>query len=483
MTHLVAIDLGADSGRVVLGTLAAGRLQLTVVHRFANVPQSQPDGLHWDISALWAGIREGLALARRQAAGPVASIGIDTWGVDYGLVDDNGQLQEPPWHYRDARTTGIAEEVDRLIPRAELFARTGTRSLSFNTIYQLVAAQRANPAGLAQAQHRLLTIPDLFTCWLSGVQVNEWTNAGTTGLTRAGRPEWDYELIARLGLPAHLFGSIVRPGTVVGTLRPALAAELGFTGDLPRILVPGCHDTASAVAAMPTTDPGTAFISCGTWSLMGVLAAQPATGADALAADLSNEIAVDGRIRLLQNIMGLWVWQECRRDLIAQGSELSHAELARLAAVAAPVGQTFAINDPSLLAPSSAGVPMIDRVRALAAGLPTATPGELFRRITEALAAAYARCRGELERVTGSPITALSLMGGGCRNELLCQLTADACGVEVIAGPDEGTALGNLLVQARGLGLVDAAGMAALAAASTAPICFRPERLSHHAQI
>ena len=478
MPHLVAIDLGADSGRVVLGTLADRRLQLSVVHRFANVPQSLPNGLHWDIPALWTGIRAGLALAQRQADGPVASIGIDTWGVDYALVDEHGQLQEPPWHYRDGRTTGRAEEVDRLIPRAELFARTGTRSLSFNTIYQLVAAQAANPAWLARPQHRLLTIPDLFTCRLAGAQVNEWTNAGTTGLTRAGKPEWDHELIARLRLPAHLFGQIVRPGTVVGALRPELMAELGFTGAPPRIIVPGCHDTASAVAAMPTTAPGTAFISCGTWSLMGVLADQPATGADALAADLSNEIAVDGRIRLLQNIMGLWVWQECRRDLIAQGTDLSHAELARLAAAATPAGQTFAINDPSLLAPSSAGVAMIDRVRALAGGLPTATPGELFRRITEALAAAYARCRIELERVTGVQITAISLMGGGCRNELLCQLTADACGVDVIAGPDEGTALGNLLVQARSLGLVDAAGMAELAAASTAAVTYRPARIS-----
>ncbi len=478
MTNLVAIDLGADSGRVVLGSLAGGRFQLSVVHRFANVPQTLPDGLHWDIPALWAGICEGLALARSQADGPVASIGIDTWGVDYALVDQNGQLQEPPWHYRDGRTTGQAEAVDQVIPRAELFARTGTRSLSFNTIYQLVAAHAANPASLARPQDRLLTIPDLFTYRLCGIQVNEWTNAGTTGLTRAGKPEWDHELIARLGLPAHLFGSIVRPGTVVGTLLPALAAELGYATDQTRVIVPGCHDTASAVAAMPTTAPGTAFISCGTWSLMGVLADEPATGADALAADLSNEIAVDGRIRLLQNIMGLWVWQECRRDLIVQGTELSHAELARLAAAALPAGQTFAINDPSLLAPSSAGVPMIDRVRALAGGLPTATPGELFRRITEALAAAYARCRNDLERVTGVRITALSLMGGGCRNELLCQLTADACGVEVIAGPDEGTALGNLLVQARSLGLVDAAGMADLAAASTAAVRYRPAQLS-----
>ena len=478
--QMIAIDLGADSGRVVLGTLTGDRLTLDVVHRFANTPQQVAGHLRWNIHALWSGIRKGIHLAKKNAVEPVASIGIDTWGVDFGLVDQAGQLIDQPIHYRDERNHGMPELVHAIVPREELFARTGTRSLVINTIFQLVAINRSAP-DLLRSAHRLLTIPDLFSCWLSGTQANEWSNAGTTGLTLAGKPEWDRKLITQLGLPNHLFGTIVKSAADLGPLRDELAAELGFS-ERPRIIAPGCHDTASAVAAMPTSASGTAYISCGTWSLMGVLADQPATGADALAADLSNEIAVDGRIRLLKNIMGLWVWQECRRDLVAEGTELSHAELAELAAAAPAAADVIDIDHPSLLTQSRPDDRMIDRIRRLASAqnLAAATPGELFRRITEGLAAAYARCRTGLEQVTGQPITAISLMGGGCRNRLLCQLTADACRVPVLAGPDEGTALGNLLVQARSLGLVDDAGMARVSAASSELATFTPAAGLHH---
>lgn len=472
--QMIAIDLGADSGRVVLGTLAGERLTLEVVHRFANTPQHINGHLRWDLPALRLGIRTGIRLAKQQSSGPISSIGIDTWGVDFALVDQAGELLDPPIHYRDERTLGMPEVVHAVVPREELFARTGTRSLVFNTIFQLVALQRTQPELLQRAK-RLLTIPDLFNCWLSGTLANEWSNAGTTGLTCAGKPEWDRRLIAQLGLPDHVFGPIVRSGADLGRLRESLAHELGLS-ELPRIIAPGCHDTASAVAAMPSSALGTAFISCGTWSLMGVLTDRPVTDAAALAADLSNEIAVDGRIRLLKNIMGLWVWQECRRDLVAEGTELSHAQLADLAIAASPHTLTLHIDDESLLAPSRNGDRMIDRVRRLAAvhGLPATTPGELFRRITESLAAAYARARLGLELVTGQRVTAISIMGGGCRNKLLCQLTAESCGVPVLAGPDEGTALGNLLVQARTLGQVDNAGMARVSAASSEIAHFFP---------
>lgn len=481
--QMIAIDLGADSGRVVLGTLSGERLTMEVVHRFANTPQQVNGHLRWDLPALWLGIRTGIRLAKQQANGPVSSIGIDTWGVDFGLVDQAGELIDQPIHYRDERNIGMPELVHVVVPCEELFARTGTRSLVINTIFQLVALQRSHPELLRRAT-RLLTIPDVFNCWMSGTQANEWSNAGTTGLTCAGKPEWDRRLIAQLGLPDHVFGPIVRSGADLGPLRDSLATELGFS-ERPRVIAPGCHDTASAVAAMPSSAPGTAFISCGTWSLMGVLADHPATDAAALEADLSNEIAVDGRIRLLKNIMGLWVWQECRRDLIAEGTELSHAQLADLATAASAQTPTVHIDDESLLTPSRAGDRMIDRVRRLAAvhSLPAATPGELFRRITEALAAAYASARIGLERATGQRISAISLMGGGCRNRLLCQLTADACGVTVLAGPDEGTALGNLLVQARTLGQVDDAGMARVSAASSEISTFSPVAgLQHRAR-
>ena len=472
VTRLIAIDLGADSGRVVLGTLTGGKLAMQVVHRFANTPQRVAGHLRWDIDALWRGIREGLRLARAQAGGPVASIAVDTWGVDYALLDAAGNVLDQPIHYRDERTVGVPETVAQLVSAEEQFARTGTRGLIFNTAFQVFAEQRERPELLKRA-HRLITVPDLLGFWLSGTMANEWSNAGTSGLTIAGKPEWDRNLISELGLPDHLFGPIVRSGADLGAMKAELAQELGFA-ERPRIIAPGCHDTASAVAAMPTAVPGTAFISCGTWSLMGVLLTKPVTGAEAFASGLSNEIAVDGRIRLLKNIMGLWVWQECRRDLQGEGVDLSHAALAELATNTAPQSAVFDIDHPSLLVPSSAGERMIDRVRRLGGALPMATPGELFRRITEALAAAYAKTRLDLEHITGQPVRALSLMGGGCHNKLLCQLTADACGVPVLAGPDEGTALGNLLVQARSLGLVDDAGMAAVSAASSEIASYTP---------
>jgi rhamnulokinase len=471
ITRHLAIDLGADSGRVVLGTFDGERFAMEVVHRFPNTPVRVDGLLRWDIEALWAGIITGLQAAQTLAKAPIISLAVDTWGVDYGLLDAAGTLIDQPVHYRDERNLAMPEQVHAVVPKAELFARSGLRGLVFNTIFQLVAEQGQRPQ-LLQRARRLLTIPDLLAYRLSGVMANEWSNAGTTGLTLAGKPAWDLELMQRLGLPTHLFGNIVASGTVLGTAK----AELGFSAPLPVVMAVGGHDTASAVAAMPVLDEGYAFISCGTWSLVGVLNPTPVTSAEAFAGELSNEIAVDGRIRLLKNVMGLWVWQECRRDLIAAGEEFSHAELARLAAEAAPAEVTLDIDRLELLGQSQPHDRMIARIRRQAGelGLAAATPGEVFRRIVEALAAAYQRSRVALERATGKPIMGISLMGGGCHNQLLCQLTADVTGLVVVAGPDEGTALGNLLVQARGLGLVDAAGMARVSAASSTLATYRP---------
>ena len=458
----LAVDLGADSGRVILGTEVGAEIHQEVLHRFPNVPQRAADGsLHWDIEALWTGILAGLRLGA--ATGPIDSIAVDTWGVDDGLVAAEGNLLEAPYHYRDARTEGIAEEVTGLFGRETLFARTGTRSLPFNTVFQLVAHQRHDPGLLARA-HRLLTIPDLLAYRLSDTMANEWTNAGTTGLTKAGEPAWDLELIRDLGLPEHLFGTIVRPGTILASLRPDLVTSLGFTGRAPRIVAPGAHDTASAIAAMPVSDAGTAYISCGTWSLMGVLCDRPLTTPAALAADLSNEVSVDGRTRLLRNIMGLWVWQECRRDRLAEGLDADHGALAALAAAAPEGPLTLAagaidINHPDFLPPSVPGNRMLDRLRrhAAARGLACADDGALFRRITEALAAAYAACRTGLEEATGQSITRICLLGGGVRNRLLCDLTSQASGLPILVGSEEATALGNLTVQVRALGQAVAA--------------------------
>ena len=471
MSYHIAIDLGADSGRVVLGSFDGTRFDRDVVHRFANTPQRVDGLLRWDLESLWLGITTGLRLAQERAGEAIASVGVDTWGVDYGLLDDQGQLIDQPVHYRAERNLSQPERTYRTMSQADLFARSGTRSLPFNTIFQLLAEREQRPA-LLQRAARLLTMPDLLAWKLSGVMANEWSNAGTTGLTRAGQPAWDTGLMELLGIPSRLFGAIVSSGTVLG---PALST-LGFAFPAPQVMTVGGHDTASAVAAMPTAAAGTAFISCGTWSLMGVLTPTPVTTMAALSGGLSNEIAVDGRIRLLKNIMGLWVWQECRRDLIAEGRELGHAELAALAAAAAPEHLTIDIDASELFPPSQPHDRMIERVRrqATVLGLPAATPGDLFRRLVEGLAAAYQKARLALEQATGTPVQGISLMGGGCRNQLLCQLTADATGLPITAGPDEGTALGNLLVQARGLGLLDAVGMAWVSAASSELATYRP---------
>jgi rhamnulokinase len=469
--RLAAIDLGAESGRVVVGTLAGGRFALEVAHRFPNRPRQTTDGLRWDLDDLKAGIIAGL-----RAAGPVAAIGVDTWGVDYGLVDAAGNLLEAPWHYRDPRTAGIDAELAKRFGADALFARSGTAALPFNTIYQLVAHQRRDPALLARA-HRLLTIPDLLHHWLSGTMANEWSNAGTTGLTVAGRMEWDRELIADLGLPAHLFGPIVSSGSTFGRLRPELMTACGLTGEAPRIITPAAHDTGSAVAAVPGDAATAAWISCGTWSLMGLVTDQPVTTPAARLAKLSNEVAHDGRTRLLTNIMGLWVLQECRRAWAATGGPDDYAVITSLAESALP-GAVVDVDDQRFFAPGSVADTMPERVRAWCRehGQPEPeTPGAIARAILAGLARAYRGTLDRLRTVTGAQPTVIHLIGGGSRNRLLCRLTADACALPVLAGPDEATALGNLLVQARGLGvLADDAALRRTAVLSAGVEEFRP---------
>ncbi|MBA2479206.1 MAG: rhamnulokinase, partial [Planctomycetes bacterium] len=417
--------------------------------------------LRWDLESLWAGIIAGIAAAAARA-GSIQSIGIDCWGVDYVLVDQAGTPLEAPYHHRDGRTAGIPEEVYRIIPEAELFARTGTAPLAFNTIFQLVAARKADPQLLARA-HRLLTMPDYLHYRLCGRMANEWTNAGTTGLTVAGKPEWDAQLLARLGIPAQLLSPPVRPGTRLGAMTGALAARLGLS-EPPMITVPACHDTASAVASLPARlpfagleDAARAFISSGTWSLMGTLVPAAITGEDSRLSRLSNEIAADGRIRLLKNIMGLWVVQECRRAFALAGRDHTYERLTALAVAAAPGTLALDVDDARFFPPGIPGDTMPDRVRAWFAerSAPIADDdGLIVRRVLEGLAAGYARSCAALERVTGTPLAAIQVLGGGCQNALLCQLTADACARPVAAGPVEAAVLGNLVVQARGMGWI-----------------------------
>jgi rhamnulokinase len=456
--RFAAADLGAESGRVVVGTLRDSRVELEVVHRFANRPVRLPDGLHWNAPGLLEGILDGL-----RAAGRVDGVGVDAWGVDYGLVDEAGRLLGLPFHHRDARTTAMIARAFQRVPREELYAATGIQTIPINTVFQMLADE-GTPALAAAA--RVLLIPDLLALWLSGEAANEVTAASTTGLLDARTGAWALEAIERLGLPARVFGELVEPGTPLG---PVLGDHDIAGGPLVRAVAG--HDTASAFAAAPVDGEDSAILSSGTWSLLGLELPAPVLGPDAAAANLTNERGVDGTTRLLKNVMGLWLVQECRR---AWGTH-DYDELHRLAAQAPDDVPLIDPDDEAFLAPGD----MPARIAAhceRSGQRPPATPGETVRAILVSLACKYRVVLRSLERVSGRRVRCVHVIGGGARNALLCQLTADVLELPVLAGPVEATALGNVLVQARGAGLVGSlAQMRALASASARPTAYEPE--------
>ncbi|MEV4278948.1 rhamnulokinase [Actinoplanes xinjiangensis] len=416
-----AVDLGASSGRVVVGRFGNGSLDLDVVHRFPNEPVRVGGTLHWDILSLYRGVLDGLA-----KAGPVRSIGIDSWAVDYGLIDADGALLGNPVHYRDARTDGIADRV------RDLYDVCGLQRLPFNTVYQLLAAE---PTVQYAAAQRLLLIPDLLAWWLTGEIGAEYTNASTTGLLDVRTREWSWPLISELGLRAGLLPPVRHPGDRIGLF------------DGTPVVAVGSHDTASAVVAVPAAGDDFAYISCGTWSLVGLELDTPVLSEASRAANFTNEGGVDSTIRYLRNVMGLWPLQECLREW---GSPDLPGLLA--AAAAEPgLAHVVDLDDPVFLPPGD----MAGRLRKLA-GLPAdASHATIVRCILDSLALAHRRAVRQARELAGRPVTVVHLVGGGVRNELLCQLTADACGLPVLAGPVEATAIGNLLVQARAAGVVD----------------------------
>ena len=452
-----AIDFGASSGRVLTGTLGGGVRELTERARFANQPVRLPDGLHWNLLSLF-----DQAVAALRTAGPLRSIGIDTWGVDYGLLDDGGRLLGLPYHYRDGRSEAMVETAFSRLSREEQYASTGIQTLPFNTLFQLLADQ-AGP-GLAAAS-RLAMIPDLLGLWLTGELVNERTNASTTGLLDATTGEWSRYLVGRLGLPGHLFESLVEPGTLVGTTLKHL--ELGRT---PLHTV-ASHDTASAFAAAPVQDEHCAILSSGTWSLLGLELTQPVLTPEAAAADLTNERGVDGTTRLLKNVMGLWLEQECARTWKA-----GHEELFAAAAAIDPAAEP-ALFDPDLPAfihPGDMPARIADACVALGQHSPRSR-GEVVRGILFSLACKYRYVLDLLEHVSGREVHRIHVIGGGVQVGLLCQLTADVTGREVVAGPVEATAMGNILVQARATGdVASLSEMRAIAAASAHPVVYSP---------
>lgn len=458
--RVVAVDLGATSGRVMVAEVGPDTLALTEAHRFPNAAVRVGESLHWDVLGIHREVLAGLRLAA--AGGPVDGIGIDSWAVDYGLLDAGENLLGNPYSYRDSRTDGVAARVLDKIDAAELYAVTGVQQLPFNTIYQLVAA--AGTPALEQAS-TLLLLPDLLGYWLTGRIGAEATNASTTGLYDVRTRAWAVELADLVGVPSAILPPLRSPGDVVGTLLPAVAAELGLPASVPVVAV-GSHDTASAVVSVPLGAERAAYISSGTWSLVGLELDRPVLTDAARAADFTNEAGVDGTTRFLKNVTGLWVLSESLRAWADAG--IPGADLATLLAAAPsaePLRTVVDINDPRLLPPGTApSDSMPARLAALAreSGEPVpSTPLEVTRCILDSLALAYRRHVREAAELAGLDVEVVHVVGGGARNDFLCRLTADACGLPVLAGPGEASALGNVLVQARTLG-VDLPDLAAM---------------------
>ncbi len=451
MTHplnLLAFDLGAESGRAMLGRFDGERVQLSEVHRFPNGPVYLPDGMHWDVLRLWTEIKQSMALIAREHAGKLASVGLDTWGVDFGLFDRDGALVSNPYHYRDSRTDGMLEEAFRRVPREEIFERTGIQFLVLNSLYQLLSMVVHRSPALDVAQ-TFLTMPDLFNYWLTGRMVSEFSIATTTQCYDPREEDWARPMLERLGIPAHIFPEIVPPGTVLGDLSPAVARDAGL-GSVP-VVAPACHDTGSAVAAVPAEGSGFAWISSGTWSIIGAELSQPVINEQSLAFNLTNEGGAHGTFRFCKNVMGLWLVQECRRTWARQGEEFSYDELTHMAAEAEPF---LAVIDPDhgeFFKPGD----MPARMRAFCQMTNQPVPeskGAIIRCALEGIALKYRQVLKRVEEILGRRLDPLYIVGGGTQNQLLSQFTADAIGRQVITGPIEATATGNIIVQAMALG-------------------------------
>ena len=458
----LAVDIGAASGRVILGRWDGARFALEELHRFPNEPVRVAGALHWDVLRLWHEVKAGLARYRAEAGATLSGIGIDTWAIDFGLLDRAGRLLGNPYHYRDGRTTGVAERVDGVVAPGALYAQTGIQRLPFNTLYQLASLGADDPQ-LANADS-LLLIPDLFGYWLTGRRVAEYTNATTTQFLDARTGAWATDLLAALGLPSAPLPPIVAPGTVLSEVLPPLRAELGLPEGTPFIAT-ATHDTASAVAAIPGLDERSAYISSGTWSLVGVELPAPILTEAARARDFTNEGGVSGTIRFLKNVGGLWLLQECQRSWERAGRALSWPEIVALAAVAPPLRSLVDPDAPEFLSPADMPSAIREQCQRIGQPIPDDV-GALVRCCLESLALKYRWTVEAIEELTGRSIETIRVVGGGSQNALLCQLTADACGRRVIAGPVEATALGNCLVQAIARGVLPdlAAGRRAIAA-------------------
>jgi len=435
----LAFDFGAESGRAVLGRLQSGVLTIEEIHRFPNEPVEYGGSLHWDVARLWLGVCKALTCVGQLT---LRGIGVDAWGVDYALLGEDGGLLENPYHYRDRRTEGVMQEVFGRVSREEIYRTTGIQFMAINTLYQLYAAQRRTPQML-QVARQWVTIPDLFNYWLSGNAVCEFTNATTTQLVDPLRRAWASELIGKLGLRPDLPAPIVEPGTIVGSLLPNVAGSSTLAGT--PVIAPACHDTGSAVAAVTARD-GTAFLSSGTWSLIGAELDAPIISTEAMKLNFTNEGGVNGTTRLLKNVMGLWMLQGCRNCWSARGHAADYAELVKLAGNERPFAHFVDPDDKTFLrAPDMLAA--IDKFCKKTHQPSPVTPGAYVRCVLESLALKYRLVLCSLERLCGKRIDQIRVIGGGSKNRLLNQFTADATGRRVLAGPVEATALGNIVIQ------------------------------------
>lgn len=462
-TNFLAADLGASNGRVLLARWDGSRFDLEVLHRFDNGPVQLLNTQYWDILRLWSEVRTGMALYAAANAEPPAGIGVDTWGVDFGLLDRAGNLLSNPVHYRDARTNGMPEAVFARVPRREIFAQTGLQFLELNTLYQLYSLRHYEQPQLAAAA-RLLFMPDIFHYWMTGEQVAEYTIASTSQMFHAQERRWATGLLAALDLPTHILPPVVEPGTVLGELLPYVSDEAGFAAP-PPVIAAGSHDTASAVAAVPGLDGASLYISSGTWSLIGAEVPQPIVNDAVLARNFTNEGGVGGTIRLLKNATGLWLLQEARAQWRREGRDYSWGDLCAQAEQAEPFRSLIDPDAAEFFRPGA----MVDNIRAYCRRTGQPEPesvGQVARCCLESLALRTRAVITSLDELMGKRLGVIRVVGGGSQNYLLNQYTADANQRPVVTGPVEATALGNVMVQAIATGHLGsiAEGRAAIAA-------------------
>lgn len=447
--NYVAFDLGAESGRSVLGTLNSGKLTLEVTHRFPNLNSRMNGHLHWNLLDQWDQIKTGLTKSVAQApANELAGIGMDTWGVDFGLLSKSGEILGTPVHYRDSRTDGVMDRTFAKLSRDKIYESTGIQFMQLNTLFQLMAMREAK-SDLLDAADTMLFMPDLFNYLFTGERKSEYSIASTSQMLDARTGQWATGMLQQLGLPTKILPQIVPSGSVIGPIQKRLMTELNV-GAIP-VIAPGCHDTASAVAAAPAEGGDWCYISSGTWSLMGVEIDKPILTPKALQLNYTNEGGVGGKIRFLKNIMGLWLVQECRRQFLKEGHDHSYSELTTMASRAEGLRSLIDLDH----APFGLPGQMINKIEDFCKATHQPVPnsrGEFVRCCLDSLALTYRKTLDGLEAVLGKKIAVIHIVGGGTQNELLNQMTADACGRPVVAGPVEATAIGNVLVQAMATG-------------------------------